>query len=316
MSVNIGISLVTVGLVTTCVLCSPAHSNDAISLTPMARATAEQLDVLGRQPTPHEVEWSVLVQWEKIPNGLFQLSVPEFVISLKRRQLDFVCGQRWITDGDGGWKTEVPYQLVRRPSPKDRIVPYAPYPAKLSAWVKPASDHVDVHLRFSNQSGRQLDPQVFWICLLSGYGGPEFDQLTVPGFSRDTYFSRDDRFLPWRPQEDDYVFMAAKGSALTQLGWDHHEFYQQRDGTAMAVKEHAAADGVRAAIIETPGGRCVVGLTSDSAAILGGKIMNPCTDLGLGFGPLAHGDAVDLRATAWFVEGGLSELRKKIETAD
>lgn len=97
-------------------------------------------------------------------------------------------------------------------------------------FLNPKRRRGDVHLQFFNQSGTQLDPQVFWICLLSGYGGPEFDQLTVPGFSRDTYFSCDDRFLPWRLQEDDHVFMAAKGSALTQLGWDQHNFFSNATG--------------------------------------------------------------------------------------
>ncbi len=252
----------------------------------------------------------------KIPGGLFQFSVPEFITSLKRRHVDFVCGQRWVENGSDGWKTEVPFQLVRRPSPKDGIVPYIPYRATLSAWVKASSDRVDIHLRFVNRSGRQLDSQVFWICLLSGTGGPDSDQLTVPGFSRETFFSRQGRFQPWYPQENSFVFMPAKGSALTQLGWEHHEFYRKRDGTAIAVQQHLAVDGVRAAIIETQSGRCAVGLTSESAAILGGKIMNPCTDLGLGFGPLSDGDVADLCATAGFVEGGLPQLKKNISLVD
>ena len=117
--------------------------------------------------------------------------------------------------------------------------------------------------------------------------------------------------MPCRPQEENFVFMPANGSALTALGWAHHRFFQKRDGTGIGLRQHPPVDGVRATVIDTPNGRCAVGLTSEIAAVLGGKIKNPCTDLGLRFSPLSDGEAVDLCVTAWFVEGGLLQLRKK-----
>ena len=79
--------------------------------------------------------------------------------------------------------------------------------------------------------------------------------------------------------------------------------------------DHPPVEGLRVAMVETSSGPGVVGLTADAAAILGGKIANPCTDLGLGFGPLAEGATTELRATAWFVKGGLEELTEKMDAA-
>jgi hypothetical protein len=146
------------------------------------------------------------------------------------------------------------------------------------------------------------------LCFLHGWGGAEFNRETVPGISHDTYFGRGGRLHPWRPQEKDFQFMRANGSALTALGWDQLAHYRAR-GTAMAVKPHDAADGIRAAVIRRPaGGPLTVGLTSPDAAILGGKIEYPCTDLGLGVGALAPGATASVTATAWFIKGGLEEF--------
>ena len=262
-----------------------AKEEPALRLTPMARATPPQLKLLGRDPTPFERYWGIFVQWPDVPDGIFQLSVPEFTATLLDGSIKFVCGHEWQADGPHGLKMDVPLQFVRgkkdqpfRPGEPYVIEPYKPYAARLRAWVRPHDDRVEIRIQLENQSKQELDPQAMWVCFLQGWGGPEFDRITVPGLSRESYFRRDEKFLPWRDQIQKFNFMGAGGSALTKAGWRQIDHFNKRNGKAATVRLHPAVEGVRAAIIDRNGERRVVALTSDHAAILGGKNSNPCTD--------------------------------------
>jgi hypothetical protein len=68
-----------------------------LRLNPMSSATPEQLRILGRAPTPFELNWGIFVDWSEIPGGVFQLSVPEGFLTLRDRAFRFVCSQK-------GWK--------------------------------------------------------------------------------------------------------------------------------------------------------------------------------------------------------------------
>lgn len=296
-----------------------AKEEPALRLTPMARATPPQLKLLGRDPTPFERYWGIFVQWRDVPDGIFQLSVPEFIATLLDGSIKFVCGHEWQADGAHGLKMDVPLQFVRgkkdqpfRPGEPYVIDPYRPYAARLRAWVRPHEDHVEIRIQLENQSKQELDPQVIWVCFLQGWGGPEFDQITVPGLSRESYFRRDEKFLPWRDQIQKFNFMGAGGSALTKAGWCQIDHFNKRDGKAATVRPHPAVEGVRAAIIDRIGERRIVALTSDHAAILGGKNLNPCTDLGLEIHSLPPATSQQVWATAWFLRGGLDVLSKKL----
>ena len=296
-----------------------AKEEPALRLTPMARATPQQLKLLGRDPTPFELYWGIFVQWRDVPDGIFQLSVPEFVATLMDGSTKFVCGHEWQADGPHGLKTDVPLQLVRRqkdnpfrPGHPYVIEPYTPYAARLRAWVRAYEDRVEIRIQLENQSKTELSPQAMWVCFLQGWGGPKFDQITVPGLLRESYFRRDEKFLLWSDQIQKFRFMGAGGSALTEAGWRQIDDFTKRNGTAAKVRRHAAAEGIRAALIDRGGERHVVALTSDQAVILGGKDSNPCLDLGLDVGSLPPGASQEGRATAWFLRGGLDVLAKKL----
>jgi hypothetical protein len=290
-----------------------------LRLTPMSRATEEQLRILGRAPTPFEDNWGIFVQWPELAGGLFQLSVPEGLLSLRQGSFNYVCSQRWRSDPEGGWSFDEPLRFARRhpenpfvPGKPYTIEPYVPYPARLRAEVEPFENRVELRFELINEGRETLEPQLVWICFLHGWGGPGFDRLTVPGFSRDTYFRRGGAFLPWRPQESGYRFMSAAGSALTARGWRTHAELAARGGKVIPVRPHPAAEGVRAARIETGGRPLVVALASEDAEVLGGGTGNPCTDLGLGLESLGPGRRGRVRATAWFIRGELDDLNRSL----
>jgi hypothetical protein len=294
-----------------------AAASSPLRLTPMVRATAEQLRILGRAPTPFEERWGIFVEWAEVPGGVFQLSVPEGFLTLRDRNFRYVCSQRWESDGRGGWRFDEPLEFARRDTTPPfeagkpyTIQPYVPYPARLRARVEPFSDRVELAFELVNQGRKTLESELLWICFLHGFGGSDFKQLTVPGFSRTTFFRRDGAYLPWPAQETEYRFMAASGAALTAKGWRRHAEMQARYGDALAVRPHPAADGVRAGRIERGGRTLTVAIASDDAEVLGGPTGNPCTDLGLGLEPIPPGGTARVRATAWFVRGDFDALER------
>jgi hypothetical protein len=297
---------------------------EAIRLLPAANAGPEQVKLLGREPTPREREWALLVQWSEIPDGIFQLALPEFSIRLdKTGWTRYVCGHRWQRAGLQVWRSDVPLQF-EKPNPlksdaprhlrrKFEVEPEVLYQARLQSSAEAFDDRVEIRMQLTNESNQSLDPQIFWVCFLHGWGGEDFNRETVPGISHDTFFFREGRFLPWRSQERDFVFMRASGSALTPLGWKQLQHFRERDGDALPVKRHQPADGLRAALIQRSTGSLVVGLTSPDAAVLGGKIEYPCTDLGLGMGVLEPGATATVHATAWFLKGDLEALHRRTQ---
>ncbi len=76
MRIMIRFCLITASLLTTGVLSSSAENADTIRLTPMAQASAEQLRLPGRKPSPYEIDWSILVEWEKSQVGSFNFPFP------------------------------------------------------------------------------------------------------------------------------------------------------------------------------------------------------------------------------------------------
>ena len=310
-------------LITLCGLAVVATgSSSTLRLTPMAQATAEQLRILGRAPTPFEEKWGIFVEWSEVPGGVFQLSVPEGFLTLRDRNFRYVCSQRWQADGRGGWRSDEPLQFARRdparpfePGKPYTIEPYVQYPARLRARVEPFEDRVELAFELVNLGREPLESELLWICFLHGWGGPGFDQLTVPGFSRTTFFRRGGAFAPWPPQETEYKFMSASGAALTARGWRRHADLQARYGDALPVRPHPAADGVRAAKIDRRGRTLTVAIASEDAEVLGGPTGNPCTDLGLGLEPVPAGGSASVRATAWFVRGGFDVLERALAGA-
>ena len=293
-----------------------------LRLNPMSSATPEQLRILGRAPTPFELNWGIFVEWSEIPGGVFQLSVPEGFLTLRDRAFRFVCSQQWRPVGKGGWGFDEPLRFARRDPAHPYVAgkpytiePYQPYPARLRARVEPMTDRVELTFELVNLGKTPLDSELVWICFLHGFGGPRFDQLTVPGLSRDTFFRRGGVFEPWRPQQTRYGFMSAAGAALTERGWKRHRALQAKYGDALNISPHAPADGVRAATIQQGARTLSVALASEDAEVLGGPTGNPCTDLGLGLDPVAPGATGRVRATAWFVRGGLDELNQVLARA-
>jgi hypothetical protein len=283
-------------------------SEALLRLTPMACATPEQLRLLGREPIPFERDASMLVQWSAIPEGIFQIRCPEAILSLKNPRASFhlVRGQRWTADSANAWKFDNPLQVAHNTMGQ----PTVPYKARLRGWVRAAKDHVNLRFQLVNETEATLEPQVLWVCFMHGLRGPKQDQVAVPGISKDSFFQRDGQFLPWRTQETEFKFMPANGSALTKAGWQQYEDFKLRGPVEVNIRAHAPAEGLRAALVQRGTQQLVVGLRSADALILGGKCEYPCTDLGLGLDPLKPGDTAEVRATAWFLSGGLRELAR------
>ncbi len=291
---------------------SAAAACPSLRLTPCARATAGQIELLGRSPHDLEREQSLFVEWSKIPHTLFKMNFPEAIISLGRlgsaRASGFVYVRKlqWRPHGTDGWKFDVPLK-TDIPSPFPPGV--APDLCRIRGWITPAEDHIDLRLQLTNQTGQTLEPLSLFVCTGRNLGATAERLVT-----RD-YFLRDGGFLPWEPQEAQFTFGPARIAALTEKGWQQFKWFADR-GHIPPVKAHPAADGCRAAVVQHDGKEYVVGFTSDDAVILGGKSSNPCQDLSLGFGPLQPGESAEVRARWWFLEGGLDELLTRLNVSN
>ena len=72
------------------------------------------------------------------------------------------------------------------------------------------------------------------------------------------------------------------------------------------------ANPLRAVTAEIGGERYTVGISSPQALVLGGKEINPCTDMGIGFGDIPPGGAAVTEARIHFVKGTLEDLLQRV----
>ena len=63
---------------------SAEEMRPTLRVTPCARATPDQIKVLGREPGQLDREQSLFMEWSKIPNIVFKTNFPESIISLRR----------------------------------------------------------------------------------------------------------------------------------------------------------------------------------------------------------------------------------------
>ena len=284
---------------------SAAAAGPSLRLTPCARATAGQIKLLGRHPDDLEREQALFVEWSKIPHTIFKINFPEAIIFLGRLARSgyaagfvYVRELQWGVHGTGGWKFDVPLKTDQRNPP-------TPSPCRIRGWITPAEDHIDLRLQLTNQTRQTLKPQSLFVCT-----GRNLGKTAARLVTRD-YFLRDGGFLPWEPQEAQFTFGPAHIAALTEKGWQQFKWFADR-GDTPPIKAHPAADGCRASVIQHDRKEYVVGFMSDDAVILGGKSSHPCQDLALGFGPLQAGESAEVRATWWFLEGGLDDLLARL----
>lgn len=281
------------------------QAKSALCVTPCTLVTPEQVKLLGREPDQLEREQSLLVEWSKMPNTLFKMNFPESLLSLHSpvKSFDLVRELQWQTHASGGWKFDVSLKTSHGSLAKAG----APYPARIRGWITPAADHLDLRLQLTNQSQQSLEPQSLFVC--TGQNLP----ATVERVITADFFMRDGKFLPWGPQEAEFMFAPANISALTKAGWQQYKWFESRDRKP-PVRPHPPADGVRAGLINQGERQFVVALVSDDAIVLGGKSSNPCQDLSLGFGPLRPNETAQMSATWWFLEGGLDNLLTRLNT--
>lgn len=231
----------------------------------------------------------------EMPGNFWTIQLPEAMGSMERPAASFrpVVRQAWEPGASGDWG----YSRARW-QPGSGQEEAARFPGEISCRTRTGGHSLNAELTLHNSSQKDWPSPYLWICLVHRY---------ALQFEPRTWVRADGRFLPFEatcPEDCGPAGMRM----LTNRGRDEMDRLGKLGLDDGGFCEYCSPVGLRAATGKIEGRCCVAGLASPNAAILGGCDDNPCTDLGVSFGPVPQGESRSVRLAAYFLFGTLDDF--------